>query len=385
MNVFRQLGRRLFSSVPSLPRIVNGSGFVLLDPSTKIEEERMPAYDKGLYYPFRLGDVYSSRYQVLSKLGFGANATVWFCRDLQGHRYIVLKVYIHTSGSNREVEVLSHLSTTKSSHPGSAVVRIMMDLFDIDGPKGKHQFIVHEVLLTSLLHFQATFNPPRLSEDLVRGVVQQLLFALDFLHTEAQVIHTEEQTEPSARKVDGDKVVYQSQPFYRKGNLRRFALPILSDFGEARIGDPHHGIVQPDIYRAPEVVLGMEWTSKVDIWNVGVLIWDLLEGYHLFDAQGLDGTYSDTQHLAEMIGMLGPPPLQFLRRSSESQKYWNDEGKWKGLVDVPQNSLEDSEKYLEGKKKKLFMQFIRKMLQWDPEKRQSARELLTDSWLDIEA
>jgi hypothetical protein len=66
----------------------------------------------------------------------------------------------------------------------------MMDIFDINGPEGKHQCIVHEPLLTSLLHFQATFNPPRLSEDLVRGAVQQLLFALDFLHTEAHVIHT---------------------------------------------------------------------------------------------------------------------------------------------------------------------------------------------------
>jgi serine/threonine-protein kinase SRPK3 len=82
----------------------------------------------------------------------------------------------------------------------------------------------------------------------------------------------EEQTEPSARKVDEDKVVYQSRPFYRKGNIRRFALPVLSDFGEARIGDLHHGIIQPDIYRAPEVILGMKWTSKVDIWNVGVLV-----------------------------------------------------------------------------------------------------------------
>jgi serine/threonine-protein kinase SRPK3 len=60
-----------------------------------------------------------------------------------------------------------------------------------------------------------------------------------------------------------------------------------------------------------------------------------------------------------------------------------DLGKWKGLADVPQNSLEESEKYLEGKKKEVFMQFIRKMLQWDPEKRQSARELLTDSWVNI--
>jgi serine/threonine protein kinase len=58
-------------------------------------------------------------------------------------------------------------------------------------------------------------------------------------------------------------------------------------------------------------------------------------------------------------------------------------GKWKGLADVPQSSLEDVEVYLEGEVKEVFMQFVRKMLQWDPQKRQSARELLTDPWLNI--
>lgn len=36
----------------------------------------MPAYERNFYYPVRFGDVYHSRYQVLSKLGFGANSTV---------------------------------------------------------------------------------------------------------------------------------------------------------------------------------------------------------------------------------------------------------------------------------------------------------------------
>lgn len=26
------------------------------------------------------------------------------------------------------------------------------------------------------------------------------------------------------------------------------------------------------VYRAPEVVLGMEWDSKIDIWSVGVMV-----------------------------------------------------------------------------------------------------------------
>lgn len=36
-------------------------------------------------------------------------------------------------------------------------------------------------------------------------------------------------------------------------------LPVLCDFGEARVGDKHRGDVMPGIYRAPEVILDMEW------------------------------------------------------------------------------------------------------------------------------
>lgn len=56
------------------------SKFVTLDNSVETEEETMPTH--GLYYPVRLGEVFKSRYEVLSKLGYGANSTVWFCRDL---------------------------------------------------------------------------------------------------------------------------------------------------------------------------------------------------------------------------------------------------------------------------------------------------------------
>jgi serine/threonine-protein kinase SRPK3 len=43
--------------------------------------------------------------------------------------------------------------------------------------------------------------------------------------------------------------------------------------------------------------------------------------------------------------------------------------------------LEASEENLEGKNKVLFLQFMRKMLQWAPEERKTAEELLEDPWL----
>ena len=57
-------------------------------------------------------------------------------------------------------------------------------------------------------------------------------------------------------------------------------------------------------------------------------------------------------------------------------------GTWKGLADVPENSLEDSEEYLADENKERFLRFMRKMLTWDPEERQSAKELLMDEWLN---
>jgi hypothetical protein len=34
----------------------------------------------------------------------------------------------------------------------------------------------------------------------------------------------------------------------------------------------HSGDVMPGIYRAPEVILDMEWDSKIDMWCVGLMV-----------------------------------------------------------------------------------------------------------------
>ena len=48
---------------------------------------------------------------------------------------------------------------------------------------------------------------------------------------------------------------------------------MLCDFGEARRGDVENGDdIQPEVYRAPEVILEMKWSYSVDIWNVGVMV-----------------------------------------------------------------------------------------------------------------
>ncbi|KAL1991438.1 hypothetical protein VTN49DRAFT_5430 [Thermomyces lanuginosus] len=348
----------------------------------------MPAYNQGRYYPVKLGEVLKSRYRVLSKLGFGANSTVWFCRDLEKHRYVAVKIYISSSKRNQEVRVLEHLSKIRSCHPGSRLIRKMIDRFELKGLQNSiHQCIVHEPLLTSLWHFQMTLDPPNLPENLLKGALQQLFQAFDFLHSEAHVIHTDIQAKNIFISAKDDSIFREwdenetSNPSPRKICWHGYGVPLLADFGEARLGDEHEGLFQPDIYRAPEVILGSRWNSKVDIWNVGVMIWDLFEDHHLFDGRGPDGQHSDGQLLAEMIAMIGPSPIEFLHKCSNSQKYWDNSGRWIGSKGIPETSLEDSEVYLDGDNKEMFLKFVRKMLRWDPDERPSARDLLIDPWL----
>ena len=74
----------MMGSVASIsPRQFPSSGFVKLDPQNKIEEEELPLYNPHDFYPVYIGEVFASRYQVVSKLGYGTSSTAWLCRDLR--------------------------------------------------------------------------------------------------------------------------------------------------------------------------------------------------------------------------------------------------------------------------------------------------------------
>lgn len=55
-------------------------------------------------------------------------------------------------------------------------------------------------------------------------------------------------------------------------------------------------------------------------------------------------------------------------------------GQFRKGQEVIQTSLEAEESKLEGYEKKEFVRFVSRMLQWDPEKRPTAKELAEDPW-----
>ncbi|KAF2215924.1 hypothetical protein CERZMDRAFT_109760 [Cercospora zeae-maydis SCOH1-5] len=368
-----------------------------------ITVENWDWYSAEAYCPIRIGETLQSRYQIVGKLGYGAHSTAWLSRDLHAHSYVTLKACERESQSaERELAAYQHLHSLTTEHLGALVIRQPLDSFTITASDHEYRCMVHEPLGMSVEILQHLMPNEVLSEDALKSVLKYLLLALDCLHNEGNMVHTDlqasniqfrveddsifeysakaEMTNPSPRKVDGNQVTYESRGLRMP---KKTGPPVLCDFGEARFGrSSYTDDIQPYVYRAPEVILDIPWSYEVDVWNVGVMIWDLFEGRHLFSARGPNGDQLSEYHLAEMVAMLGLPPAEYLQRTQTSWQYFNNDGAWKAPAVIPENSLEAVETRLSGDNKAAFLAFVRKMLQWCPERRHTAKQLLDDSWLN---
>ena len=60
---------------------------------------------------------------------------------------------------------------------------------------------------------------------------------------------------------------------------------VVIDFGGAVYDNENrHGTINTRQYRAPEVLLGLEWDEESDIWGVGCIAMELFTGDVLFQA-----------------------------------------------------------------------------------------------------
>jgi serine/threonine-protein kinase SRPK3 len=82
MSLLSRVWRQLFGRAWR-PLAFNSETFVTIPVNQKVEEETVPDYVASRYYPVRIGEVFSDRYQVVGKLGFGVTSTLWLARDMR--------------------------------------------------------------------------------------------------------------------------------------------------------------------------------------------------------------------------------------------------------------------------------------------------------------
>ncbi|KAF1842367.1 protein kinase [Cucurbitaria berberidis CBS 394.84] len=405
-----QLQLRPFVSLPSTP-IRSWSTIAQQENSQPFEEETLSNYEADQFYPIHIGEVLHGRYLITGKLGYSANSTVWLCRDIQETKYVVVKVHVRTpkQRANREISAYKHLSNITTDNIGCLRIRNVLDVFELVRSNGRrHVCLVHEPLQTTLHDFQRqSGRPVPLPSGLAKPITRCLLEALDFLHTVANITHCDiklsnimmqiedtsvlddfentERTDPCIRKVvDEERTIYQSRSF-RHPRENAFGSPVLCDFGEARIGGAYpYEEIHPEVYKAPEILMQIDWGHSADIWMTACMIWDMIEVQYLFDGYDNENLHNNRVHIGEMVGFLGHPPVEFQKRSQNSWRVFNENGEWKGNPPLSPQTLEGLERRLQGSEKTAFLAFIRSMLQWVPEARPTAAQLLEDPWLKDE-
>uniref|UniRef100_A0AAR2KM63 non-specific serine/threonine protein kinase n=1 Tax=Pygocentrus nattereri TaxID=42514 RepID=A0AAR2KM63_PYGNA len=142
------------------------------------EQEDPNDYCKGGYHHVKIGDLYNGKYHVIRKLGWGHFSTVWLAWDIQGKRFVAMKV----------VKSAEHYTETA--------------LDEIKLLRSVNVCMVFEVLGHHLLKWIIKSNYQGLPLPCVKSIIRQVLQGLDYLHTKCKIIHTDIKPENILMSVD---------------------------------------------------------------------------------------------------------------------------------------------------------------------------------------
>lgn len=112
---------------------------------------------------------------------------------------------------------------------------------------------------------------------------------------------------------------------------------------------------------------------------------ELLEGRNVFSP--IDRTHNQyvlPLALSQYISLLGPPPAWMIAQSGKEaiESFFNEQGDWIGEPPISEASVEEFVTALEpGDQRDKFLDFIKRILVWDPAQRGQSAELFSHEWL----
>ncbi|KAH8683126.1 kinase-like domain-containing protein [Tricladium varicosporioides] len=301
----------LTSHLPSTYRICNPSfkyessrnpRRVLTKPSKGLKNDGFDNEDSDyiLYVNDILGSEetgHKNRYLILDVLGQGTFGQVVKCQNLKTQEVVAVKVVKNRTAyfnqSMMEVSVLDLLNTKLDKNDDHHLLRLK-DTFI----HRQHLCLVFELLSVNLYELIKQNQFRGLSTTLVRVFAQQLLTGLSLLN-KARLIHCDLKPENILLK-----------------NLESPIIKII-DFGSAC--DERQTVytyIQSRFYRSPEVLLGLPYSSAIDMWSLGCIVVELFLGLPLFPGS------SEYNQVSRIVEMLGNPPNWMLEMGKQSGEFF---------------------------------------------------------------
>ncbi|KAL1895659.1 hypothetical protein Sste5346_005129 [Sporothrix stenoceras] len=134
-------------------------------------------------------------------------------------KHVTLKVFIRDQDlgqhANNEINTYYKIPAVaaSSSHPGRHAVRSVLDhLPPVTSPAGNsHQCLVHAPLWDTARDLLYMNDTRRFTPLLTAMTLLPLLLALDFLHSECRLVHTDIKADNLAKEVANDHYIYTYQ------------------------------------------------------------------------------------------------------------------------------------------------------------------------------
>ncbi|KAJ6846172.1 serine/threonine-protein kinase SRPK-like [Iris pallida] len=176
-----------------------------------------------------------------------------------------------------------------------------------------------------------------------------------------------------------------------KGTRRKMAMEVdlcckLVDFGNACWTYKQFTTdIQTRQYRCPEVLLGSKYSTPADMWSFACICFELATGDVLFDPHSGDNFDRDEDHLALMMELLGMMPRKIALGGRYSRDFFNRYGDLRHIRRLKFWPLSKvlMEKYDFSEQDATDMaDFLIPILDFVPEKRPSAAQLLRHPWID---
>ncbi|KNC97532.1 CMGC/DYRK/YAK protein kinase [Spizellomyces punctatus DAOM BR117] len=255
-------------------------------------------WDYLLYVNDIIGSQEGRQYQIMDVLGQGTFGQVAKCVNIKTKEAVAVKVIknkpAYHNQSLMEVAILELLNLTFDPNDAHHVVR-MKDHFI----HHNHLCIVFEMLSVNLYELIKQNQFRGLSTNLVRIFIRQVLDALTILN-KARIIHCDLKPENILLK-----------------NLESPNIKVI-DFGSAcHENQTVYTYIQSRFYRSPEVLLGLPYTSSIDMWSLGCIAGELFLGLPLFP-----GT-SEYNQIGRIVEMLGPPPAYMCEKGKSARNFFN--------------------------------------------------------------